>query len=177
MDTLWGEFLPVPQNQLKIPNDAEEIVIGNLRFLPVNTPGHAEHHYSYAFEDVCFSGDVSPLKLLLDPAELGDVDGQPLQELVGQTIALLRSQGRLPEDPIYGVRAEIDWRSLVITVASKLCMGQQRRNTVIASSAASEGTASRSIYQLLQHYRLAEHDPGDPADPIRYLGRSLQWEC
>lgn len=135
--------------------------------------GDGSAHFPY----VCFSGDASPLKLLLDPAELGDVDGQPLQELVGQTIALLRSQGRLPEAPIYGVRAELDWRSLVITVASKLCMGQQRRNTAIASSAASEGTASRSIYQLLQHYCLAEHDPGDPADPIRYLGRSLQWEC
>jgi len=63
MDTLWGEFLPVAQNQLKAPNDAEEIVIGSLRFLPVNTPGHAEHHYSYIFEDVCFSGDVGGVRI------------------------------------------------------------------------------------------------------------------
>ena len=63
METLWGEFLPVPQNQLKVPIDAEEIVIGNLRFLPVNTPGHAEHHYSYLFEDVCFSGDVGGVRI------------------------------------------------------------------------------------------------------------------
>ncbi|MFN8435326.1 MAG: MBL fold metallo-hydrolase [Anaerolineales bacterium] len=63
MDTLWGEFLPVAQKQLKTPNDAEEIVIGNLRFLPVNTPGHAEHHYSYAFEDICFSGDVGGVRI------------------------------------------------------------------------------------------------------------------
>ena len=27
MDKLWGEFLPVEQNQLKVPQDAEEIVI------------------------------------------------------------------------------------------------------------------------------------------------------
>src|SRR5512140_2773619 len=26
MDTLWGEFLPVPENQLVIPNDTETIV-------------------------------------------------------------------------------------------------------------------------------------------------------
>ena len=58
MDQLWGEFLPVEQNQLKVAQDAEEIVIGNLRFVAINTPGHAEHHYSYLFEDVCFSGDV-----------------------------------------------------------------------------------------------------------------------
>ncbi|MCB0102970.1 MAG: MBL fold metallo-hydrolase [Anaerolineales bacterium] len=63
MDTLWGEFLPVAQNQLKVPNDAEEIVIGNLRFLPLHTPGHAEHHYSYLFEDTCFSGDVGGVRI------------------------------------------------------------------------------------------------------------------
>jgi len=63
MQTLWGEFLPVAQNQLTVPMDAEEIVIGNLRFLPINTPGHAEHHYSYIFEDVCFSGDVGGVRI------------------------------------------------------------------------------------------------------------------
>ena len=63
MDQLWGEFLPVPQNQLKVPNDAEEITIGNMKFLPINTPGHAEHHYAYLFEDVCFSGDVGGVRV------------------------------------------------------------------------------------------------------------------
>lgn len=63
MQALWGEFLPVEQTQLKIPRDAEEIVIGDLRFLPVNTPGHAEHHYCYIFEDLCFSGDVGGVRI------------------------------------------------------------------------------------------------------------------
>ena len=63
MDKLWGEFLPVEQDKLKVPKDAEEIVIGPLRFLPVNTPGHAEHHYSYLFEDICFSGDVGGVRI------------------------------------------------------------------------------------------------------------------
>ncbi len=63
METLWGEFLPVDESQLKVPKDAEEIVIGDLRFLPINTPGHAEHHYSYLFEDICFSGDVGGVRI------------------------------------------------------------------------------------------------------------------
>ena len=63
MDTLWGEFLPVPENRLKVPQDAEEIVIGKMRFLPVNTPGHAEHHYAYIFEDLCFSGDIGGVRI------------------------------------------------------------------------------------------------------------------
>ena len=63
MGTLWGEFLPVAENQLTVPQDAEEIVIGNLKFVAINTPGHAEHHYSYLFEDVCFSGDVGGVRI------------------------------------------------------------------------------------------------------------------
>jgi glyoxylase-like metal-dependent hydrolase (beta-lactamase superfamily II) len=63
MDSLWGAFLPVPANQLIVPKEAEVIVIGNLRFLPINTPGHAEHHYAYLFENICFSGDVGGVRI------------------------------------------------------------------------------------------------------------------
>ena len=63
MDVLWGEFLPVPESQLKVPNDAEVIKIGNMEFVPINTPGHAEHHYSYLFEDVLFCGDVGGVRI------------------------------------------------------------------------------------------------------------------
>ena len=63
METLWGEFLPVEEKQLKVPKDAEEIVVGNLRFVAINTPGHAEHHYCYLFEDVCFTGDVGGVRI------------------------------------------------------------------------------------------------------------------
>jgi glyoxylase-like metal-dependent hydrolase (beta-lactamase superfamily II) len=63
MDQLWGQFLPVAQERLTVPNDAEEINIDGLRFLPIHTPGHAEHHYSYLFEDICFSGDVGGVRI------------------------------------------------------------------------------------------------------------------
>ena len=63
MELLWGEFLPVPEDKLIVPNDAQEIEIGDLRFVPINTPGHAEHHYVYLFEDVCFSGDVGGVRI------------------------------------------------------------------------------------------------------------------
>ena len=143
---------------------------GGIRAL---RPGDGSGHFPY----VCFSGDATGVRTPVDLSVLGGTEGRPLQELVGEAIALLKGEGRLPEAPIYGLRLVSQWQSLVITVASKLCMGQQRRNTAVASSEASEGTASRSIYDLLQHYRLAPEDPGHPSDPIRFLGRSLQWEC
>jgi glyoxylase-like metal-dependent hydrolase (beta-lactamase superfamily II) len=63
MDSLWGEVLPVPEEKLHSVREQEEIQIGGLRFLPVNTPGHAEHHSAYLFEDVCFSGDIGGVRI------------------------------------------------------------------------------------------------------------------
>ncbi len=63
MESLWGDFLPVPESQLIIPNDAETIEIGDLKFTTINTPGHAEHHYTYLFDDICFSGDVGGVRI------------------------------------------------------------------------------------------------------------------
>lgn len=63
MQPLWGEFLPVEESRLRIVADGEEIVIGDLRFVAVDTPGHAEHHYAYLFEDLLFSGDVGGVRI------------------------------------------------------------------------------------------------------------------
>jgi glyoxylase-like metal-dependent hydrolase (beta-lactamase superfamily II) len=63
MDELWGEFLSVPENRLTVAEDAQEIVIGNLLFVPIDTPGHAYHHYAYLFEDICFSGDIGGVRI------------------------------------------------------------------------------------------------------------------
>jgi glyoxylase-like metal-dependent hydrolase (beta-lactamase superfamily II) len=63
MQTLWGDFLPVVEDKLRTTIDAEEIVVGDLHILPLHTPGHAEHHCCYLFEDVCFTGDVGGVRI------------------------------------------------------------------------------------------------------------------
>jgi glyoxylase-like metal-dependent hydrolase (beta-lactamase superfamily II) len=63
MQTLWGEFLPVSPEQIVIPEDGKAFTIGNLEFLPLNTPGHAEHHFAYLFQDLCFSGDIGGVRI------------------------------------------------------------------------------------------------------------------
>jgi glyoxylase-like metal-dependent hydrolase (beta-lactamase superfamily II) len=93
MQALWGEVMPVLPEKLRVVEDREEIAIGGLRFLPVNTPGHAEHHYAYLFEDLCFSGDIGGvrvpgydyLRLPMPPPELN-------LELWQESIALLRRE-------------------------------------------------------------------------------------
>ncbi|MGB7873745.1 MAG: MBL fold metallo-hydrolase [Anaerolineales bacterium] len=63
MDSLWGEFLSVPEDRLTVAEDAQEIVIGNLGFTPIDTPGHAYHHHAYLFENICFTGDIGGVRI------------------------------------------------------------------------------------------------------------------
>jgi glyoxylase-like metal-dependent hydrolase (beta-lactamase superfamily II) len=63
MESLWGEFLPVIENRLRVVQDSEEIVIGDLRFVALDTPGHAQHHFVYLFEGICFSGDIGGVRI------------------------------------------------------------------------------------------------------------------
>jgi glyoxylase-like metal-dependent hydrolase (beta-lactamase superfamily II) len=63
MDLLWGEFLPVPESQLVIHQDREAIEIGDLVFRPLETTGHASHHYAYLLGEVCFSGDILGVRM------------------------------------------------------------------------------------------------------------------
>jgi glyoxylase-like metal-dependent hydrolase (beta-lactamase superfamily II) len=63
MQTLWGDFLAVPEDRLVIPLANETFEIEGLRFLPIDTPGHANHHFVYLFGDICFSGDVGGVRM------------------------------------------------------------------------------------------------------------------
>jgi glyoxylase-like metal-dependent hydrolase (beta-lactamase superfamily II) len=63
MSELWGEFLPVLEEKLTILEDEQEIIIGSLRFTPINTPGHAEHHYAYLWGETLFSGDIGGVRI------------------------------------------------------------------------------------------------------------------
>jgi glyoxylase-like metal-dependent hydrolase (beta-lactamase superfamily II) len=62
MEEKWGEFLPVPAERIEIVEDDAQLRIGGLEFRALHTPGHAEHHICYAFEDVCFTGDVGGVR-------------------------------------------------------------------------------------------------------------------
>ena len=126
---------------------------------------------------MCFTRDASSLRRPVTIEALGPTENRPLQSLVADAIAQGQRSGTLEAAPIYGVRMLTHWHELVITVASKLCMGQQRRNIKVATSEAGTSTAGQSIYDMLQHYRLSPHPAENSNDPIRYLGRAMHWDC
>ena len=136
-------------------------------------PGDGSGHFPY----VCFTGDVTALRHPVDLSPLKQQAHRSTQELICAAIEQECKRGALTEAPIYGIRLLAHWEELVITVASKLCMGQQQRNQAFSRDSDEGGQAETSIYDRLQHYRLAPLPPEKPGDPIRYLGRSMQWDC
>lgn len=63
METLWGEFLPVPVGRLVPHQDGDLIEIEGLSFRAIDTPGHANHHFAYLLGEICFSGDIGGVRM------------------------------------------------------------------------------------------------------------------
>ncbi len=77
MDRLWGEFLPVPEDRLRILSGGESLFGGE--FEVAYTPGHASHHVSYLRDGVAFVGDVGgvqtiPAGPVIPPTPPPDID-------------------------------------------------------------------------------------------------------
>lgn len=63
MEPLWGEFLPVPAEQVHVVDGDAEIEAAGLSLLAIDTPGHAYHHLAYMLDGLCFTGDVAAVRL------------------------------------------------------------------------------------------------------------------
>lgn len=63
MDNLWGEFLPVPEDKIHPLSDEQVIQLGDVQIVALDTPGHAYHHMSFLYKDICFTGDVGGIKI------------------------------------------------------------------------------------------------------------------
>jgi glyoxylase-like metal-dependent hydrolase (beta-lactamase superfamily II) len=61
MNRLWGEFLPVPEANLRELQGGERLRGG---FDVAYTPGHASHHVSFLHDGTAFVGDVGGVRIL-----------------------------------------------------------------------------------------------------------------
>ncbi len=80
MDRLWGEFAPVPRQNLVALAGGEQIDAGGRRFDVAYTPGHASHHVSYfdRASGLAFVGDTAGVCIdggyVLPPTPPPDID-------------------------------------------------------------------------------------------------------
>jgi len=63
MDQLWGEMFPVESDRLIALQNGDVVEIEGLFFRAIDTPGHANHHLAYIYQDICFSGDIGGVRL------------------------------------------------------------------------------------------------------------------
>lgn len=62
MESTWGEFLSVPPDNLKAVLNGEVLDFGEIRINVLHTPGHAEHHVAFIYEETCFCGDIGGVR-------------------------------------------------------------------------------------------------------------------
>src|SRR6266487_4124583 len=64
MNRLWGDFLPVPADRVRILKGEERITAGGRELEVAYTPGHASHHVAYfdPSSRVAFVGDTAGIR-------------------------------------------------------------------------------------------------------------------
>ena len=65
MQSLWGTVVPVPQENIVIVNDHDEIPVPGTTLRAYDTPGHAKHHHAYLDQHsgLLFTGDVAGVRM------------------------------------------------------------------------------------------------------------------
>jgi glyoxylase-like metal-dependent hydrolase (beta-lactamase superfamily II) len=63
MDILWGPMESIEQILLVPVQDKEQVLIEDLTFIPIHSPGHASHHIAWQLDDKIFTGDVGGVKI------------------------------------------------------------------------------------------------------------------
>jgi glyoxylase-like metal-dependent hydrolase (beta-lactamase superfamily II) len=179
MGSLWGEFLPVPENKIRLVSHGEELSIGGLKFRALHSPGHAEHHVCYVFEDVCFTGDVGGvripgyqyLRVPMPPPELNF-------EKWYATLAMLRGIGMSRIAPThFGIFEDPDWH--LSQVESSLKSAEQWLGSVMPDDPPIEVLRDKFIKWIEDESTNLDMDPKvkkdyDLANPLGMSADGLQ---
>jgi len=65
MQFLYGDFLPVPEQNLRILSGGETLALGAQKLDVVYTPGHASHHVSFfdSTDGIAYVGDTAGIRI------------------------------------------------------------------------------------------------------------------
>ena len=81
MDRMWGEFVPVPADRVRVLGGGEVVEAGGRRLEVAYTPGHASHHVSYFDQanGIAFVGDtcgarIGSASFIMPPTPPPDID-------------------------------------------------------------------------------------------------------
>ena len=69
MDAMWGEFLPVPVDSVRVLSGGEVLEVADRHVDVAYTPGHASHHVSFldTANGTAFVGDTAGIRIANNP--------------------------------------------------------------------------------------------------------------
>ncbi len=81
MERLWGEFVPVPSDRIRVLKGEERITVAGRELHVAYTPGHASHHVSFFDRStrMAFCGDTAGIRrhglgYIMPPTPPPDID-------------------------------------------------------------------------------------------------------
>jgi glyoxylase-like metal-dependent hydrolase (beta-lactamase superfamily II) len=163
MERLWGEIVPVPEQNVKPLAGGERVLGMRVAY----TPGHASHHVSYLHEDsgTAFTGDVAavripPSNLVVPPTPPPDIDIEAWEESIGIV------EGWAPE------RLALTHFGAVEEPARHLATLRERlREEAFLARDLSEGEYERGYHERLE----AAVGPETAAELLQAVPPEYQW--
>jgi glyoxylase-like metal-dependent hydrolase (beta-lactamase superfamily II) len=67
MERLWGQVAPLPADRVQVTEDNEVVRVAPYDIRAIATPGHANHHHVYHWNDTVFGGDVAGVRIANGP--------------------------------------------------------------------------------------------------------------
>ena len=185
MGTLWGEFAPIPEANIRSLAGGERIDVSDRQLDVVYIPGHASHHVGYfdSASGVAFVGDTAGIRLGTElfatpPTPPPDIDVEAWVE----SVELIRR--RHPSTlfvthfgPHEDVSAHLD------AFLEHLVAAKDLARTIVESDATDEDKASEFTHQMqlyIQRFMPAQQTDlfdGAPLGPLSlgWLGLRRYW--
>ncbi len=166
MQKLFGDFLPVPENNLRILQGGETLALGSRELRVIYTPGHASHHVTYfdPTERVAYVGDTAGISIeghpfILPATPPPDINLELWSESL-EAIAQLRPRRLFlthfgysdqPERHLNSYRERLQhWGKLTAEIRSR---GQEQSEAILAFSRSVAAEAAEFLSPVqLSHY-------------------------
>ncbi len=172
-DELWGEFVAVPRENIKIIDDGTVLELAGHTIRAIYTPGHAVHHLAFQLEDSIFAGDVGGARLdgsdiVLAPTTPPDIHFGDWRASIAKLRALHPARlfighfGEIDDPPLHFSRLETNLNELEAMSLEAMRSGEGRegiarrmRNLFSPEMAQATGTMVGARYELISPFGVA----------------------
>ncbi len=182
-DSLWGETLPTPRDQVHALRDGDIIDAAGWRVRAIDTPGHAYHHMAFWLDGLCFTGDVAAVQLpgsshVRVPTPPPEIDLPAWRQSIDRLQALRPDRLLLthfgpslaqPQDHLATVRDNLQAAAAFVRERQHVGLPETAIATAFAAWMAQQATADNADPALVERYEIIVPSPMLVAGLLRYF--------